>query len=278
MRLNLPSVLIITTAFTTAGAAADYDGPGLAGVIDEDTTWAGEVFLAGDLRIAPEATLTVEPGTRVTVSREDALSGWFGKHGTNYDVEVVVGGALKINGAQDAPVIFVPEADGSPDETWSGFKLKKGGRLEASNAWFVGNRWRLPSRTALEADVYHVEHTRRTDDVYWPAGGVDANGKAVYFYPDGSLIPKEAVKANRGYSRWIIAPSLACVASIRAFWEALGTAYAGYEGEATAIMIIAPPVGFALGYVIGWGIDTQWGVRRSQNKWLKEHPTLSPPF
>ena len=156
--------------------------------------------------------------------------------------------------------------------------MKKGGTLEAGHAWFVGNRWPLPSKAALAANVYHVGHARRTGAIYWPASGLDANGKAVYFYPDGALIPKEAVKANRGYSRWIIAPSLTCVASFWAFLAGLRTAYAGYEGEATAIMIIVPPLGFALGYAIGWVIDAQWGARRVQNKWLKEHPAFTAPF
>jgi hypothetical protein len=262
-------------------AAAEYEGPGVAGVIDEDTTWAGEVYLAGDLRIAPNATLTVEPGTRVTVSREDALSGRFVKHGTNYDVEVVVAGALKINGAQDAPVVFIPEADGTPDETWSGFKLKKGGTLEASNAWFVGNRWRLPSRAALEANVYHAGHARRTGDVYWPASGLDAHAKAVYFYPDGAVIPKEAIKANRGYSRWIIAPSLALGTFFAVFLVTAEEGFAGYKPKNEFVYNLrwAIPAGFfAIGYLAGSGIDNLWGARRVQNKWLEEHPAFTPPF
>jgi len=263
---------------SAAAGAADNDDPPVAGIIAEDATWAGEVYLAGDLLIAAGATLTLEPGTRVTVSREDALSRTFVKHGANYDVEVVVAGALNVRGARDAPVIFAPEADGSPDDTWAGFELKKGGTLTAGDAWFVGARWPLPSAAALSVDVYAVEETRKSGSAYVPYQGRDGTGKSVCFYPDGTLIPKEVIKANRGYSRWIIAPSLTGVASSLAFLAALGAGFAGRGGEATAIMIIAPPLSFGLGYVIGWGIDTEWGARRAQNKWLKEHPDFTPPF
>ena len=281
LRVRILWILGAAAAAIGTAGAAEHAGPGVAGVIAEDTTWAGEVYLAGDLYIAPEATLTVEPGTRVTVSREDALSGRFVKHGTNYDVEIDVAGALKINGAQDAPITFVPEADGSPDETWSGFKLKKGGKLEASDAWFVGNRWRPPSRAALEADVYHVEHARRTGDVYWPASGLDANGKEVYFYPDGALIPKEAIKANRGYSRWIIAPSLASGTFFAVFQVTAEEGFAGYKPKNEFVYNlrwVIPAGFFAIGYLAGSGIDNLWGARRVQNKWLKEHPDFTPPF
>lgn len=277
MKILKYAVVGCVCPWASAGAA-DYDGPGVAGTIAEDTTWAGDVYLAGDLLISPGATLTLEPGTRVTVAREDVLSRTFVKHGTDYDVEVVVAGGLKIRGARDAPVIFVPEADGSPDKTWSGFELKKGGTLTAGDAWFVGPRWPLPSAAALSEDVYTVEETRKAGSAHLPYRGRDGTGKSVRFYPDGTLIPKEVIKANRGYSRWIIAPAVTGVFSSLAYLAALGAGFAGRDGEATAIMIITPPLSFVLGYVIGWGIDTRWGARRAQDKWLKEHPDFVPPF
>jgi len=268
---------VCVCSWAVAGAA-DYDGPGVAGVIAEDTTWSGDVYLAGDLFVAPGATLTLEPGTRVSVSREDALSKGILIHGDSRRVEVEVAGTLALNGTPEARVVFVPEADGPPDEAWSGFALKKGGALEADGAWLVGARWPLPSAAALSEDVYAVVGTREYGTAYQPYWGRDGTGKATYFYADGTLIPKEAIKANRGYSRWIIAPSLTAVAIPLAFLAALGPAFAGRDDEATAIMIVIPPLGFGLGYIIGLGIDTERGVRRAQDKWLKEHPDFTPPF
>jgi hypothetical protein len=261
-----------------AATAADYEAPGVAGDITADTTWSGDVYLAGDLFIAPGATLTLEPGTRVTVSREDALSGRFIKHGTGYDVEVVVAGALNVRGARDALVVFAPEDDGSPDDKWAGFKLEKGGSLAADGARFVGLRWPLPSAAALSGDVYAVEETRKSGSAYLPYRGHDGKGKSVSFYPDGTLMPKVAVKANRGYSRWIIAPAMVAAFIPLSFLAAIGPGFEGRDGEATAIMVIGPPLGFGLGYIIGWGIDTDWGARRAQDKWLAEHPDFTPLF
>ncbi len=279
MKIFKYAVTVCVCAWGAAGAA-DYDGPGVAGTIAEDTTWAGDVYLAGDLLIAPGATLTVEAGTRVTVSREDALSRTFVKHGANYDVEVVVAGALKISGAREAPVIFIPESDGSPDETWSGFELKKGGSLEANGAWLVGARWPLPSAAALSEDVYTVVDTRKSASAYLPYRGRDGTGKGTYFYADGTLIPKEVIKANRGYSRWIIAPSAAFLSLVFVFFASLGDIDVHIKTSEFIVNLrwFVPIPVFALGYLGGNVIDTDWGARRAQNKWLKEHPDFTPPF
>jgi hypothetical protein len=279
MRIFRYAVGVCVCAWGVAGAA-DYDGPGAAGVVAEDTAWAGEVYLAGDLLIAPGATLTVEPGTRVTVSREDALSGRFIKHGTGYDVEVVVAGALNVRGARDALVIFAPEADGSPDDKWAGFKLEKGGSLAADGARFVGLRRPLPSAAALSGDVYAVEETRKSGSAYLPYRGRDGKGKSVSFYPDGTLMPKEAVKANRGYSRWIIAPSVALGSLVFVFFASLGDIDVHTETSDFIVKLrwfIPVPV-FVLGYLSGNALDNRRGVRRAQDKWLDEHPDFTPPF
>ncbi len=274
----------VTVCVCTWGAAgaADYDGPGVAGTIAEDTTWAGDVYLAGDLLITPGATLTVEAGTRVTVAREDALSRGILIHGDSRRVEVEVEGTLALNGTPEARVVFVPEADGSPDETWSGFELKKGGSLAAGDAWFVGARWPLPSAAVLSDDVYTVEETRKSGSAYLLYWGRDGTGKGTYFYPDGTLIPKEVIKANRGYSRWIIAPCLTAAGSVAAFFIGMSIAFQEHGPSPSAAEaywpLLIPPLCFGIGYLAGFGIDTRWGARRAQDKWLKEHPDFMPPF
>jgi hypothetical protein len=273
------AVALFFCAAAAAFAAVDA-GPGVAGTLTEDTTWSGDIYLAGDLCVAPGATLTVGPGTRVTVSREDALSRTFVKHGAYYDVEVVVAGALRIRGARDAPVVFVPEADGSPDEAWSGFVLKKGGTLEADGAWLVGARWPWPSAAALSEDVYAVVGTRKYGTAYQPYWGRDGRGKSTYFYADGTLVPKEAVKANRGYSRWIIAPSVAFGSLVLVALASLGDIDVSVKTSEFVYNIrwAIPVAVFALGYLGGNEIDKRWGARRARDKWLHEHPDFAPPF
>ena len=271
MKIFKYAVAACVSAWGAAGAADNADPP-VAGIID--------VYLAGDLLIAPGATLTVEPGTRVTVSREDALSGRFIKHGTGYDVEVVVAGTLNVRGARDARVVFAPEADGSPDDKWAGFKLEKGGSLAAADSWFVGLRWPLPSAAALSGDVYTVEETRKLGSAYLPYRGRDGTGKSVCFYPDGTLMPKEVIKANRGYSRWIIAPSVALGSLVFIFFASLGDIDVHTETSDFIVNLrwfIPVPV-FALGYLSGNALDNRRGARRAQDKWLAEHPDFTPPF
>jgi hypothetical protein len=279
-RLLTRLTLFITFAAAAAASAGDYEGAGVAGDITEDVTWSGDVYLPGDLYIAPGATLTLGPGTRVTVSRKDALSRTFVRHGEHYDVEVTVAGALKINGAQDAPVIFVPASDGSPDDAWAGFALKKGGTLEAETAWLVGARRPLPPAAALSEDVYAVTETRKWGSTYTPYWGRDGTGKGTYFYVDGTRIPKEVIRANRGYSRWIIAPSVASASLVLVALASLGDIDVNIKTSDFIVNLRwAIPVGvFALGYLAGNGVDTRWGARRAQDKWFAGRPDFAPPF
>ncbi len=271
--------LALTLAAATAlAAAAEYKGPGVAGIIGEDTTWRNEVFVAGDVELAPDVTLTVEPGTRVTIARRDALSRTFLIHGKSRKVEFNVAGALVIKGTADAPVVFVPEADGSTFETWQGFRLKEPGSMTATYSWFVGSKYRLPKEAELAGEVYRIIGTRKRGAIFWPYYGEDAAGKNVYFYPDGTLVPKEVIKKNRGFSRWIIAPCFTLVGSGFASLFSLNAAFTGDEVGAYAIMIIIPPISFALGYLIGYGIDKEHGVVKAQRKWLTDHPDFAPPF
>lgn len=263
-----------------AAGGADYDGPGVAGVVAEDTTWAGDVYLAGDLYVAPGATLTLEPGTRVTVSREDALSKGILIHGDSRWVEVEVAGTLVLNGTPEARVVFVPEANGSPDEAWSGFELKKGGSFKADGAWLVGARRPWPSAAALSEDVYAVVGTRKLGTAYLPYWGRDRTGNQIYFYPDGKVVPKEVIKAHRGYSRWIIAPSVAFGSFVFVALASLGDIDVIIKTSDFIVNLRwAIPVGiFALGYVGGNALDSSWGARCAQDKWLKEHPDFTPLF
>lgn len=279
MRILGYAVAACVGAWGTA-ANADDARRSIYGDINEDMTWTGDVYLAGDIYIAPGVTLTVEPGTRVTVSREDALSRTWAKRGSSFDAEIVVAGALDVRGARDACVVFVPETDGSPDGAWSGFELERGGSLAAADAWFVGLRRPLPSAATFSGEVYTVEETRKRGSEYLPYWGRDRAGKGTFFYPDGTLIPNEVIKTNRGYSRWIIAPSAAFGSLVFVAIASLGDIDVNIRTGSFIYnlrWLIPVPV-FALGYLGGNEIDKRWGGRRAQDKWLDEHPDFTPLF
>ena len=47
----------------------------VSGIINSDTTWSGDILLTGSVKVTNGATLTVSPGTTVTV-----------KNGNNYKI------------------------------------------------------------------------------------------------------------------------------------------------------------------------------------------------
>lgn len=74
-------------------------------LITEDTTWRGEVAVEGWVRVAPQATLTLEPGTVVRFRR--TAPGGASAPG------LLVQGRLVVRGSIDTPVRFT-SANGTP--------------------------------------------------------------------------------------------------------------------------------------------------------------------
>lgn len=81
-------------------------------VLDEDTTWRGEVAVEGSLTILPQTTLTIEPGTIVRFRRMAAGAG-------NGPV-LLVQGRLVVRGTAESPVRFTSAfAEPQPGD-WEG--------------------------------------------------------------------------------------------------------------------------------------------------------------
>ncbi len=93
------------------------------GTIASDTTWgesgsATTVYVSGDLTIAGDATLTLEPGTVVKIAPDDNESA-----GTDtLRVEINVEGALVAAGTANDPIVFEGWNDQSSD-VWVGFYI-----------------------------------------------------------------------------------------------------------------------------------------------------------
>ena len=77
----------------------------VSGDIAGDTEWEGVVHVTGDVRVGPQQTLTIQPGTLVLL---DGVSS--GDGGTDIDVE----GRLQVLGTQDSPVSFTAADPGRP--------------------------------------------------------------------------------------------------------------------------------------------------------------------
>jgi len=69
-------------------------------VLTEDTVWKGTVVIDGQVAVMPEATLTVEPGTHVLFSRQDANQDGFGESW------IIVQGTIRVLGEEDDWILF----------------------------------------------------------------------------------------------------------------------------------------------------------------------------
>ncbi|MBI1920957.1 MAG: right-handed parallel beta-helix repeat-containing protein [Geobacter sp.] len=85
------------------------------GIITEDTLWQGEVLVEGALTVAPQATLTVGPGTVVRL-RSSQNSG-------APDGMLLIQGRLAAKGTTESPVLFTSAADQPAAGNWQGIVL-----------------------------------------------------------------------------------------------------------------------------------------------------------
>ena len=83
-------------------------------VLVEDTVLRGEVLVEGGLTVAPQATLTIEPGTVIRFRRTDISAGG--------GAALVVRGRILANGNGEKPVLFTSANDGSATG-WDGIVL-----------------------------------------------------------------------------------------------------------------------------------------------------------
>lgn len=84
-------------------------------LITEDTTWRGEVAVEGWVRIAPQTTLTIEPGTVVRFRRTTA--------GIAASPGLLVQGRLVVRGSSESPVRFTSANDTPVAGEWYGIIL-----------------------------------------------------------------------------------------------------------------------------------------------------------
>lgn len=109
------------------------------GSIVADTTWSGLIHVIGDVSVRNEATLTIEPGTKIIVGLDHTIDfGWENSHPT-----------LLAEGTPEAPIVFCGETDTpgywetlsiqagvNPDSVLRNVLIQEAG---ASNAAFVVN-------------------------------------------------------------------------------------------------------------------------------------------
>ena len=81
-------------------------------VLSEDTVWRGEVLVEGAVTVAPQATLSVEPGTVVRFRRKGAGAPL-----------LVVEGRIVVTGTRETPVLFTSAFAVAAPADWQGIML-----------------------------------------------------------------------------------------------------------------------------------------------------------
>ena len=91
----------------------------LHGTFDYDLTLSGDVYVNGDVTITAGNTLTLEPGCRLMILRQDVE-----RSGEDtVRVEIDINGTLEVNGTSMNPVQMIPAGGTAENEHWSGVRI-----------------------------------------------------------------------------------------------------------------------------------------------------------
>lgn len=82
-------------------------------IITEDVSWRGEVLVEGDVTVAPQATLYIEPGTVIRFRGSEAHGG----------IALLVQGRLVAGGSADSPITFSSDFAAVRAGDWQGVML-----------------------------------------------------------------------------------------------------------------------------------------------------------
>jgi hypothetical protein len=108
--------------------AAEARATDVIGNLNVDTRWtaAGSPYrLTGDVTVAPQATLTIEPGVTVEAATSDGL----GSGTSTAKVELIVRGGLIADGSAAQPIVFRAASAGSGK--WYGISFEPGAKASS---------------------------------------------------------------------------------------------------------------------------------------------------
>ena len=86
-------------------------------VIKKDTNWSKDLVLRESIVIDDGATLTIQPGTTISIDYVDADTNDIG------DVSIKVLGVLNVNGSINSPVLFKPLRNNNKKTHWQGISF-----------------------------------------------------------------------------------------------------------------------------------------------------------
>jgi len=141
--------VLVLAALLPAGCASTHRAPGTPGgapeilYIETDSTWSGDVRVAGVVHVRKSATLTILPGTRVRFAQRS-----FPQAADSHEGFIAPGirveGRIVAAGTEDKPILFTSEGTAVPG-SWDKilFTFSEGNRFE--RVVFEGARYAFHS-------------------------------------------------------------------------------------------------------------------------------------
>jgi len=109
--------------------------PAQAETLTADTVWQGQVTVDDDLLIPSGVTVTVKPGTQVTISPSESTK--IDPEYLSHQTEILVRGTLLVLGTPEAPVTFTMAKTDSEEARWAGI-IVDSGKVEMTSARISG--------------------------------------------------------------------------------------------------------------------------------------------
>lgn len=140
-----PKTLIPTTVLPTATSTriptktpAPITNKTMAGHIESDETWAGNIVVTGDIWVHEGVTLTIESGTKITLTaQQDSRHAGGDKDVREFPDDppkvpanmisiMAMGGKIIAHGTSENPIIFTSNSDTPAVNDWGGFGIHNG--------------------------------------------------------------------------------------------------------------------------------------------------------
>jgi hypothetical protein len=133
---SITAGLLTMVSLLAAGCLAVPSTVLVSGVLHGDLQWEGEVRLAGDVLLAPDARLTIRPGTQVLFLPPGGFPGGLTEHPHFAGSELIIQGHLRAEGTADAPIVFRAANPAAAAGSWGALNLEEGGEGYFSHCIF----------------------------------------------------------------------------------------------------------------------------------------------
>ncbi|MBN1952755.1 MAG: hypothetical protein JW801_16250 [Bacteroidales bacterium] len=183
MKRNTFCTLAFTIAILLIFSSCEKENDIISGHIRKNTTWSGKISIGGDVIIDEGVTLTIQPGTIITVlgDQDETQQSQLGEPddlttgdptgdpavgGTEYHtshIGIIVNGRIISKGTREEPIIFTSSKENPTYTDWIGLVVKNGEFEHTLVEWCLNGIYSCVGVEKLTIDNCHIRHI-------WAAG------------------------------------------------------------------------------------------------------------